>query len=763
MAVDLSAQEFIDAVFDGKEPDELVCVTKPISFTDKDTGKEVNTFMNRQVRSTDFRAFLSGKKPADWYVCISSVGKPEGDDKLKRGRAQIKLTYCIVLDDVGTKVKEKDISIEPSWKMETSKGNQQWGYLIVADERQAKVEFLINLLIEKEMSDPGAIGVYRVVRIPGSVNMKPKNKKFKSRLVEWNPDRVWDLEKLAAAFDVDLSNVVERKKKQGVTDLDLTHYQDPILKWLKETERLGEDNGKFFKVECPWHDSHTDQDDDSTGYSPIGHGEDETTRYFNCFHGSHGGDGAKDTSDFLSWVADQDGPDLAMNGDPYLEETRRAAVVASLPRASDKTGALVIEPTEIFPPNILPDIVRTTQGLPRQVQKATVPNIMAVAEAMGLSLSFNIMTREVEINRDGEIVPGGERALLDVLTMMGIDKDRTVRDVIGEAAQHDSYHPMQEWLEEQEWDGEDHINALADTVILRADQNRALWRVYLRRWLLQTIEAACGWHKTPPTQKASVLLLCGPQNRFKTRWLIGLAPGFSREGIELHLSRTGHKDSMTIALTRTIVELGELETTLTKSDSGALKNFLSRAEDTYRMPYAAREVTTPRTTSFCASVNESATLLDETGSRRFWPVVIERCDPTFAGADLAQAWAQAHALWKSGEVWWLEGDEEEDRIKDSGMFQQANEVTDALSKLFNRADLPPEGEWRAMNTTDVAVALNLSTQPIVLQRVTSWLTNHRGPRRAMIKGVRNAWLMPFNDNGHAALYLSEVDSSDDSG
>ena len=70
MTIELSTQDFIDTLFEGKEDEELVCVTKPISFKDKDTGKDVNTFVNRRTRSEDFRAFLSGKKPADWYVCI---------------------------------------------------------------------------------------------------------------------------------------------------------------------------------------------------------------------------------------------------------------------------------------------------------------------------------------------------------------------------------------------------------------------------------------------------------------------------------------------------------------------------------------------------------------------------------------------------------------------------------------------------------------------------------------------------------------------
>ena len=313
----IGAVEFINYIFSGKRADELICVTKPISFKDEHTGKTVDTFANRSMGDPEFCSFQAGNKPDDWYMCISSVDIPAKGEKVRRRREDIKYTHCIVLDDVGTKVKEYDIPLQPSWKMETSPGNFQWGYKITRDNRQGEVEALINALIAKDMSDPGAIGVYRIVRVPGSVNMKPENNKFPSRLTEWNPQRSSSLEDIASAFGVDITNTAERKKSQGdaittIPDCDA----DPVLKWLNEKKLLGADNGKFITVVCPWQVKHTDQNDDSTGYSPIGHGDDKTKRYFNCFHGSHDGEGPKNTADFLSWVARQGGPKCSNHDAP---------------------------------------------------------------------------------------------------------------------------------------------------------------------------------------------------------------------------------------------------------------------------------------------------------------------------------------------------------------------------------------------------------------------------------------------------------------
>ena len=327
----LSPETFIGSIFEGKKADEIICVTKPANFIDKNNGDTVNTFINRSINDPEFCDFLSGNKPEDWYVCISSVEIPAKKQRIKRGRAQIKYTYCIVLDDVGTKAKEEDIPLPPSWKMETSPDNFQWGYLIERDNRQAKVEALINALISKGMSDPGAIGVYRIVRVPGSINMKPANNKFPARLTEWNPQRSSSLEDIALAFGVDITNTAEHIKSIGnVTTPKLVGHVDPIMLWLNENELSGDDNGKFITVVCPWQSKHTNQNDNSTGYSPVGHGEDTSSRYFSCFHGSHDGDGPKNTADFLNWVAEQGGPTCSGHDAPtWLDEMNSQYMVVN--------------------------------------------------------------------------------------------------------------------------------------------------------------------------------------------------------------------------------------------------------------------------------------------------------------------------------------------------------------------------------------------------------------------------------------------------
>ena len=86
------------------------------------------------------------------------------------------------------------------------------------------------------------------------------------------------------------------------------------------------------------------------------------------------------------------------------------------------------------------------------------------------------------------------------------------------------------------------------------------------------------------------------------------------------------KDSIITAVSCWIGELGEIESTF-KSDINALKGFISRAMDRFRVPYGRVDEAYPRRTSFIGTCNSHEYLIDETGNRRYWTVPIdERMD-----------------------------------------------------------------------------------------------------------------------------------------
>ena len=110
-----------------------------------------------------------------------------------------------------------------------------------------------------------------------------------------------------------------------------------------------------------------------------------------------------------------------------------------------------------------------------------------------------------------------------------------------------------------------------------------------------------------------VLVIQNPQGAGKTLLFSKLAlyADWFAEGISIDLDK---KDSVIQATGCWIAELGELDSTL-KREQLSLKAFITSRTDTYRQPYARAATRKPRRTSFCATVNPTEFLNDETGSK----------------------------------------------------------------------------------------------------------------------------------------------------
>ena len=126
------------------------------------------------------------------------------------------------------------------------------------------------------------------------------------------------------------------------------------------------------------------------------------------------------------------------------------------------------------------------------------------------------------------------------------------------------------------------------------------------------------------------------------------APWFSDE-----LSDVGSKDAAMQIKGVWIIELAELDT-LSRSETGAIKAYMSRSTDHFRPPYSKHVIDSPRQCIFVGTVNHSSYLRDETGGRRFWPIKCGRIDLDALARDRDQLWAEAVHLYQSGVHWWLD-------------------------------------------------------------------------------------------------------------
>ena len=221
-------------------------------------------------------------------------------DRFEGGRVSASTANCnyclvLVLDDIGTK--SKTPPIEPTWKMETSPGNYQWGYAF-GEEQPTKEEFAaaVKAIADAGYTDPGATNAVRNFRLPGSINLKPDRNNFAAQLVEFHPKRRFTLPEICAALNV----VPAEPDSLTVRPIRIQDTgNDDVFAWLSEQGLVLSRPGSqgWANVICPNSAEHTDGNP-VAGYMPA-------SRAFRCLH-SHCVD--FDSATFLRWVGENGGP-----------------------------------------------------------------------------------------------------------------------------------------------------------------------------------------------------------------------------------------------------------------------------------------------------------------------------------------------------------------------------------------------------------------------------------------------------------------------
>ena len=302
MAIDLGV--FLNTLFAPIDVDqEKVLLTWPAHF--KKDG----------IRRDYFKQVAAGpdvKLPADCplYYCVSSV-RPVQFGSLKRRSDDLVSSYVLALDDIGTKAAAPEV--EPSYILETSAGNYQYGYLlepfhVTSPEARDYYDGCLLGMAQAGYNDYGCRSANRVMRVPGAVHSTG----FVAEVTAWNPGVRWKLQDLMAEFGVSPALVNSGRARKPGKHTELGDVDDVVYQWLVSQGLVRGDRDNWVHIPCPWAHEHSDPKDDEAGYSPL----DYVTagRGFHCFH-SHD----YTAKDFLAWVFEQGGPSI----DPTYERLRR--------------------------------------------------------------------------------------------------------------------------------------------------------------------------------------------------------------------------------------------------------------------------------------------------------------------------------------------------------------------------------------------------------------------------------------------------------
>lgn len=198
-------------------------------------------------------------------------------------------------------------------------------------------------------------------------------------------------------------------------------------------------------------------------------------------------------------------------------------------------------------------------------------------------------------------------------------------------------NPVKEFLQriKGRWDGRDHIGELARCVA----SDNPLWERAFHIWLLGMVRQ---WMGIPSDHGNDLMpLLCGPQGTGKSTFCRSLLPDELRWGYLDHIDLTKRTELMRLMAQTLLINIDEFDQYRGDSQRGPLKNLLQQVDVRTPKKWHTNVEIRQRLTSFIATCNPTEVLVDETGSRRFICVRVEKYISVPEDFDYDQLYAQA--------------------------------------------------------------------------------------------------------------------------
>ena len=482
------------------------------------------------------------------YACISSVRDVPRANILSRKTEDLVATHAVVLDDVGTKVRDEDIKLDPSFVIETSPGNYQYWYLLVYPADPARAAALIEGIAAAGLTDPGAKRADRIVRVPGSVNRKESlSEPFEARVVDYQEGLYYTLSEIETGLGV---TSTEPRAPRSDRPPSLEEGEtDPVFDWLRDHGHVidGPNPRGWYAIHCPWEAEHTGQVDHGTDYLPGKPG------VFKCLH-SHGNE--IDNTSIRQWIEDQDpGADLGAISKASLKAVA-TGLQALIPEGGTMFGApppaaapappvgpdsslvqrlaAAIE-NILLDPQMLPDFDTNANGTVKRGQTVTAVRVQEVMRRIRLTARWNSLTKLAEAvfpdidwyDPQADLHDAALETLIHACARCCMRGRLEIAGHFMASAAERTYSPVLEWMDSVPWDGVDRIAALAATLTMRGTEPwRVAWRDRaVRRWLVQGAVAATNAGRGADAEAVGfVLVLQGKQKIGKSRWVSSLMP-----------------------------------------------------------------------------------------------------------------------------------------------------------------------------------------------------------------------------------------------
>jgi predicted P-loop ATPase len=328
---------------------------------------------------------------------------------------------------------------------------------------------------------------------------------------------------------------------------------------------------------------------------------------------------------------------------------------------------------------------------------SSAPNVILILEndpSLKNKIAMNDFVHRVIIKDDvpwrsvdrGEYWTDADDASLRnyLYSIYGIKGAGIIADAWSEVAVKNAFHPIKEYLDSLVWDGKKRIEAIM-IEYLGADDNPCV-----RAFTKIILVAAVTRIYRPGTKFDYCVVLVGPQ-------------GVGKSYVIKRLGKKWHSDSLLTVKGKEayeqlqgawIVEMAELTATK-KVDVEAVKHFISKAEDTFRVAYGRHNETFKRQCVFFGTTNDYDFLNDPTGNRRFLPITVDGRGTKNLWKDLTedevdQIWAEAKFLYEKGEALTLNKDMEKMAHELQAAHTQENPIAESIR---NYLETPVPLNW----------------------------------------------------------------------
>lgn len=430
---------------------------------------------------------------------------------------------------------------------------------------------------------------------------------------------LWDM--LVNKFAVGEPTIARQRRR--LDEIELPDVDDPLVPWLLTNWEVHDvDANAAVHILCPFNDEHTSESGaTATSYFPAGTGGYEQG-HFSCLHAHCAGRDDHAFKEALGYTASlfpmleplpQDNPVVPEALTELVEQDR------PWPRLV-RDGAGKIEPTA---DNLTKVIAREDitgfriayDGFRDEIVVAPTDTEFHDAKWRPFSDADYIAIR-ISLERRG-VKPMGKEMLRDCVNAVALE------------------HPVdiaKTWLSRLQWDGVERIERFFPEYLGTEDSD------YSRALGLYAWSAHAGRIMEPGVKADIVPVLIGPQGFRKSSAIEAIAP---IEEMFAIIDLEKKEDDLARTMRGVLVgELAELRGLATR-DAESIKEWIVRKHEKWVPKFREFSTKYPRRLIFWGTGNKQEILADDTGNRRWAPIMVNRrCDTDAIERDRLQLWAE---------------------------------------------------------------------------------------------------------------------------